>query len=98
MRQDVTAYEVTVTAERAPEHPRVYTSAVIAHRFMGRGIEEANVRRAIYLSMSKYCPVYAMLSPTAPIRETYEIGDEAGGEPVRGEVTLTDEVPPVGDR
>jgi putative redox protein len=98
MRQDITAYDVTVTAERAPEHPRVYTSAVIAHSFRGRDIGEENVRRAIYLSMSKYCPVFAMLSPTARIRETYEIVDEGTGAGAAGEVTLDDVVPPLGER
>jgi putative redox protein len=93
MRQDVTGYEVTVTAERAAEHPRVYTEATITHRFRGHGVDEAHVRRAIYLSMTKYCAVFAMLSATVAIREMYEIADEAGGAPVRGEVTRADEVP-----
>jgi putative redox protein len=98
MRQDVTAYDVTITAERASEHPRVYTSATIAHAFRGYGMGEEHVRRAIYLSMSKYCPVFAMLSPTARIRETYEIVDENTGATLTGEVTLESAVPPVGER
>jgi putative redox protein len=98
MRQEITAYDVTLTAERAAEHPRVYTDVVIAHAFRGHAIGEENVRRAIYLSMSKYCPVFAMLSPTARIRETYEIADEGIGVVVAGEVTLESVVPPVGER
>ncbi|MEX0751125.1 MAG: OsmC family protein [Dehalococcoidia bacterium] len=98
MRQDVTVYEVAVTAERAAEHPRKYLTATIAHSFRGRGIGEAHVRRAIYLSMSKYCPVLATLSPAVQVRETYEIADESGGPPHRGEVTLAEPCPPVGGR
>lgn len=95
MRQDITSYEVSVTAERASEHPRVFTSAVIYHRFRGRGIGEAHVRRAIWLSMSKYCPVFATLSPKVRIRELFEIVDESGGSPVAGEVTLADQAEPL---
>lgn len=91
MRQDITAYEVTVTAERADEHPKRYATAVIAHSFRGREIREANVRRAIYLSMTKYCPVFAMLSPGVEIRETFEIRHEDGST-VSGEVRLSDVV------
>jgi putative redox protein len=98
MRQDVTAYDVTVMAERALDHPRVFTSAVIQHSFRGRGIGEPHVRRAIWLSMSKYCPVFATLSPAVAIRETFEISDEEGATVVAGEVTLVDECPPVGGR
>jgi len=91
MREDVRTYDVRVAAERATEHPKVYTSAVVAHRFTGEGIGEANVRRAIFLSMSRYCPVFNMLAPGVAIRELYEIADTASGEVTAGEVTLADE-------
>jgi putative redox protein len=97
MRQDVIAYEVTVAAERSLEHPKKYTSATIAHRFTG-DVGEANVRRAIFLSMSKYCPVFAMLSPGVAIRETYEIADTTGAVRASGVVTMLDDPPPVDGR
>jgi len=96
MRQDITGYEIIVTAERAPEHPRVYTSAIIRHVFRGHHIGEAHVRRAIWLSMSKYCPVFAALSPRVQIRETFDILDGEAGPPVHGEVMLEEECAPVG--
>jgi putative redox protein len=73
MRQDVTAYEVRVTGERATEHPKVYTSIAVRHFVTGREIVEANVHRAIQLSISRYCPVHAMLSKAVPISVSYEI-------------------------
>jgi hypothetical protein len=56
----------------------------------GRDLDlvEANVRRAIYLSMSRYCPVFAMLSPVVPITVRYELHDPAGTAVVSGEVDL----------
>ncbi len=90
MRQDVTAYDVSLTYERATEHPRVYTKVLMTHALRGRAINPANVRRAIGLSMERYCPVYAMLSPGVEIRERYSITDEAGGDGSEGEVRLED--------
>jgi len=89
MRQEVTDYALRVTGERAEDHPRVFTSAVIHHFLRGRGLHEESVRRAIYLSMSRYCPVFAMLAPTVPIAVRYEITDEETGE-VRAGYVQTD--------
>ena len=88
MRQDVTAYACHAAGETASEHPKRYTRIVVTHRLRGRAIAEANVRRALHLSMSRYCPVFAMLSPGVPISVRYEIEDEAGGVAVPGEVGL----------
>ena len=89
MRQDVTSYEVTAHGETAAEHPKRYVSALVTHRVSGSGLTEANVRRAIFLSMSKYCPVFAMLSPSVPITVRYELRDDASGATVAsGEVAL----------
>ena len=91
MRQDVTAYDVRLSAERADEHPRVYTSILMTHELRGRAIVEANVHRAVQLTMTRYCPVFAMLYPKVDIRERYEITDTETGEVVAGEVAREDE-------
>ena len=79
MRQDVTTYEIDVVGDRADTHPKVYRRIEVLHRFTGTGISEANVRRTITLSISRYCPVYAMLAPTVEIQERYEIRDAHTG-------------------
>ncbi len=96
MRQDVTAYDVRVTDVRATEHPGAYTSIELLHAIRGRGVGESNVRRAIELSMTRYCPIYAMLHPAVDITERYEIFDETTGATVSGVVDLPDtpSVPP----
>src|SRR6267143_913942 len=55
------ALEVVLHAERAPEAPRVFTKADL--EFVGEGTElnEAAMKRAVDLSMDKYCSVAAML-------------------------------------
>jgi putative redox protein len=86
MRQDVSSYELRLTQTRADEHPRVYTTIGLRHVLRGRGIAEANVQRAIELTMIRYCPVFAMLHHSVEIREWYEITDEETGAVMEGEV------------
>lgn len=76
-RQDVTDFEVRVHAERAEQHPKVFTSAVITYDFSGNAIDEAAVRRAIELSSVRYCPAQAMFGQLIPIRLFYEIHEQA---------------------
>ncbi len=75
-RQKVSQFEVRVNAPRSPEHPRVFTRALITFMVTGENVEEAAVLRSIELSMTKYCPVQAMLAPTVPMELHYEIYEE----------------------
>ncbi len=93
MRQEVTAYAVSSHGETAPDHPQRYTEVVLVHRVTGDAVREDSVRRAIELSMTRYCPVYAMLSPTVRIIERYEIRDGAGELTASGEI-VTEAVDP----
>jgi putative redox protein len=90
MRQEITGYDLRLTSTRAAEHPRVYTSILLVHEVRGRAVSEANVRRAIGLTMTRYCPVFAMLHPKVEIREQYEITDEDSGLVTRGEVSIAE--------
>ncbi len=75
-RQQVTGFEVHVHAERATEHPRVFTNILIEYLVRGRHIDPAAVERAIELSETKYCSAQAMLAKAATIRHTYRILEE----------------------
>ncbi len=72
-RQDVTGFEVTVRAETADEHPKVYTHIWVTYTVTGHDIDPAAVERSIELSMGKYCPVAGMLRQIVPIETDYEI-------------------------
>ena len=91
-KQDVTAFEVRVHAEKAEQHPKVFTSAVITYTLHGHHLDEGSLRRAIELSATRYCPAQAMLSRAFPIQLKYEIyEDQAGGKSTlvtSGEVVL----------
>ena len=88
MRQDVAEYEVRLTNDRAAEHPKAYTAIELLHVVRGRDLSEANVQRAIELTMTRYCPVFAMLHPTVAITERYELIDESAGTTLFGGVVL----------
>ena len=77
-RQQVTGFEVQVHAERAEEHPKVFTEARIEYRFTGQNIDEAAVVRAIELSAKRYCPAQAMFSKLFPIALDYKIYEDLG--------------------
>ena len=76
-RQKVTSFQVKVRAERAPEHPKVYTEFHLEYIVKGQGISEEAVKRAIQLSREKYCSVGAMLEKAAPIYTSYTILEES---------------------
>lgn len=74
-RQNVTFFEVTVEGDQVDEHPRIYRDIEIVYRIGGEGLDEGAVKRAIELSITKYCPVNGMLKDIATISHRYEIID-----------------------
>lgn len=77
-RQQVTAFEVQVHAERAEEHPKVITRAVIEYFVSGHAVEEAAVVRSIELSATRYCPGIAMFRQVFPMSFIYHIYEDEG--------------------
>ena len=69
-RETFTGVEVSASAEKAPDPPRVYTTIELLYRVTG-SVSRKSVEDAIRLSEEKYCSVAAMLNRTAKI--TYRI-------------------------
>jgi len=65
--------ETRLTARVSDEHPQVFTDIHIEYIVFGDGVKEADVRRAIELSTTKYCPVFAMLAPTVKLTHSFSI-------------------------
>ncbi|MEO5953116.1 MAG: OsmC family protein, partial [Chloroflexia bacterium] len=72
-RQVVSSYEINVYATEAHEHPKVYTSILVEHVLAGPKVDAVSVSRSIELSITKYCPVHALLSRVVPIEHVYRI-------------------------
>ncbi len=76
-RQNVTGLQVRVKAERAPDHPKIYTDIVLEFIVQGHDVDERAVARAIELSQTKYCSASGMLSKAAQISAQFRIEEAA---------------------
>ena len=72
-RQPVQDCRVEVRAERADDHPKVFTKIHAHFIVMGEQLEEKAVERAVRLSAEKYCSASLMLGKTADISHDFEI-------------------------
>lgn len=70
-RQDIEGIEVSLVAERADDHPKVFTKVKLVYTVRGRNLNKALVERAVALSDEKYCSATAMVRKSAEI--THEI-------------------------
>ena len=73
MRENLESREIVIQSERVDAHPRVYKKINIEFHLTGRNLKEENVKRAIELSLDKYCSVKAMLEKTAEISYRHNI-------------------------
>lgn len=71
--QQVTGCDVSLSAERAPTDPKVFTRIHLHFVIRGRGLKRNLVEHAIRLSHEKYCSASIMLAKTAEITEDFEI-------------------------
>ena len=72
-REDVADCIVEVSAERAPEDPKVFTKIHLDYRVKGKNLNEAKVKRAVELSKEKYCSASIMLGKTAEMTYAYTV-------------------------
>ncbi|HCD6625606.1 TPA: OsmC family protein [Pseudomonas aeruginosa] len=73
-RQPVESCEAFLEAERADEEPKVFTKIHVHFMVKGRGLKEAQVKRAVELSAEKYCSASIMLGRGGvEITHDYEI-------------------------
>ena len=73
MRQDLSHCETRISAERANEHPKVFTDIHIQFIVKGKDLDSKKVDKAISLSAEKYCSASIMLGKTANITHDFEV-------------------------
>jgi len=71
MRIEYEGFSMTVKADVAEEHPKVYTSIHLVYEFTGRDLPLDKLKKAVELSQEQYCSVSAMLSKACKM--TYEL-------------------------
>jgi putative redox protein len=67
MRVGLRTLRVEVHGTRREEAPRRYTAIRFEYHLAGEGLDESKARRAIDLSLEKYCSVVASLAPDIAI-------------------------------
>jgi len=70
-RVGLEALEVALRGTRREEQPRRYTALHFVFTISGVGVDETKARRAIDLSLEKYCSVVASLA--SDIHVTYDV-------------------------
>ena len=73
MRQDLSHCETKISAERANEHPKVFTDIHIHVIVKGKDLDPKKVDKAISLSAEKYCSASIMLGKTSNITHDFEV-------------------------
>jgi len=87
-RLAVDEFQVKFHGDRAREHPFVFVNCILEYNIIGSNVDESSVRRAIELSVEKYCPAVAMLNKAFPMRFIYKIFAKVDAAPiVEGEYT-----------
>ena len=77
-RQKVTHYSVNVYANLAEEYPKTYTNILVEHVVGGEDVDPSAVARSLELSITKYCPVHALLSRATRVEHVYRILAQRG--------------------
>ncbi|MFN2316567.1 MAG: OsmC family protein [Gemmatimonadales bacterium] len=67
MQVELERFTVAVRGERALEHPRRWTKIHFTMTLAGAGLDETKARRAIDLSIEKYCSAINSLNPDIPV-------------------------------
>jgi putative redox protein len=70
-RQPIADCQVEIEAERAEDHPKVFTKVHMRYLVKGRGLSAEAVNRAVELSVEKYCSATHIINKTAAM--THEV-------------------------
>ena len=74
MRVTLGDFRMEVRGTRRAEIPRRYVDIHLTYHISGEGIDEAKARRAIDLSIERYCSVMHSLAPDIPISYDLVLG------------------------
>ncbi len=74
-KQPVEGFEMNIIGTRADEHPMRYIDVDIEFVVKGKGVDENAVKRAVDLSMEKYCSVKATLEQVSKVSFSYRLKD-----------------------
>lgn len=71
MREAVTRVEVSVSAERREEYPKIWKNIDVRYDIYGRGLSNEKSEKAVKLSVEKYCSVSAMFRDDVSLKHCF---------------------------
>lgn len=74
-KQNVTDISINIKGQKADTYPKKFTDIEIEFIISGKNLSEEDVKKAIDLSMEKYCSVKATLEGVAKINYSYKINN-----------------------
>jgi putative redox protein len=74
MRVTLQELRIEASGDRREQDPRRYTSIHLEYHLRGDGLDEGKARRAIDLSITKYCSVVHSLAPDIRITHGLSLG------------------------
>lgn len=60
MKLEVDDFTIEIDAELTEEHPKIYHKVSVEYHFFGKNLDEAKLKKAVDLSVEKYCGVMEM--------------------------------------
>lgn len=75
-RQEIESMSIQVDAERATDEVPAVFKEIHLHYALGGNLDADKVRRAIELSLDKYCSVSRMIEKTATITYSYSVNGQ----------------------
>jgi len=74
MRVTLRELRIDASGVRREEEPRRYTAIHLHYHIRGEGLDEAKARRAVELSITKYCSVVHSLAPDIRVTHGLTLG------------------------
>jgi putative redox protein len=74
MRASLTDFRIEVQGTRREDDPKRYVAMHFTYHLRGAGVDEIRARRAIDLSIEKYCSVLHSLAPDIAISYSLDLG------------------------
>jgi len=75
MKLEVDDFSIETIADLTDEHPKYYDSVTIAYHFYGANLNKAKLKRAVDLSIEKYCGVMEMFRRFADLNVTLHFNE-----------------------
>ncbi|WP_299058597.1 OsmC family protein [uncultured Polaribacter sp.] len=67
MRAEAADFKIEITAELTDEHPKFYNKVKVDYHFTGNNLKEDKIKKAVDLSVDKYCGVMEMFRQFAEV-------------------------------